>query len=382
MKGVDYSMLKEKRVNNEEKEWSEYAREEVKKLSNYIPGKPINEVKKEYGLSKVIKLASNENPLGVSANVQDTIIKGCKRINRYPDGASRKLVDKIAEKLDISKDMITPGNGSDGLLKVIAETFLAKNDEVIISYPSFVEYNFVSQLMGCHITRVWTRDYQQNIKGIRDAITAKTKLIFLANPDNPTGTIMAKNKLEDLLNNMSSDVIVVIDEAYHEYVQNNNYPNGLDYVKAGYPVIVLRTLSKVYGLAGLRLGYALTTPEVKAMLMKVRDPFNVNQIAEIAGIAALNDNKFFQKTINNNESEKEYLYSELERLNLKYVPTESNFILIDTGMDSLKLFTELMKKGIIIRPGKPLGYNRHIRVSIGTHEENEEFIRAFELTLE
>jgi len=376
-------MLKEKRVNNEEKEWSEHVREEVKKLSNYIPGKPINEVKKEYGLSKVIKLASNENPLEVSTNVQETIIKECKRINRYPDGASRKLVNKLAEKLDISEDMITLGNGSDGLLKVIAETFLAQNDEVIISYPSFVEYNFVSQLMGCQITRVWTRNYQQNITGIRDAITAKTKLIFLANPDNPTGTIITKSKLDELLlNNKASDVIVIIDEAYHEYVQNNNYPDSLDYVKAGYPVIVLRTLSKAYGLAGLRLGYAITTPEVKAMLMKVRDPFNVNHIAEMAGIAALNDDEFFHESINNNKREKEYLYQELERLNLNYVPSESNFILIDTGMDSLKLFTELMKKGVIIRPGKLLGYNRHIRVSIGTHEENEEFIRVLELTLE
>ena len=376
-------MLKEKRVNNEEKDWSEQVREEVKKLSNYIPGKPINEVKKEYGLSKVIKLASNENPLKVSANVQETIIKECKRINRYPDGASRKLVNKLAEKLDISEDMITLGNGSDGLLKVIAETFLAQNDEVIISYPSFVEYNFVSQLMGCQITRVWTRNYQQNITGIRDAITAKTKLIFLANPDNPTGTIITKSKLDELLlNNKASDVIVIIDEAYHEYVQNNNYPDSLDYVKAGYPVIVLRTLSKAYGLAGLRLGYALTTPKVKAMLMKVRDPFNVNHIAEMAGIAALNDDEFFHESINNNKREKEYLYQELERLNLNYVPSESNFILIDTGMDSLKLFTELMKKGVIIRPGKLLGYNRHIRVSIGTHEENEEFIRVLELTLE
>ncbi len=375
-------MLKEKSSSINKIDWSAETRNEIKKINSYIPGKPIKEVKEEYGLSEVIKLASNENPFSISSKVKNVIQEETKNINRYPDGANNKLTEKIAEKLGIGKDMITPGNGSDGLLKIIAETFLSRNDEVIISYPSFVEYNFVSQLVGCNITRVWTRDYKQNLAGICDAATSSTKMIFLTNPDNPTGSIIEKEELENLLAQLPANVIVVLDEAYHEYVQNNNYTDGIDYIKQGYPVIVLRTFSKAYALAGLRLGYAITAPEVKQNLMKVRDPFNVNHIAEMAGIAALEDEEFFQKTIENNKKEKEYLYGELDRLNLNYVESEANFILVDIGMDSMELFTRLMKKGVIIRPGKPLGYNRHIRVTIGTHKENKKFIKALELTID
>ncbi len=362
--------------------WKKVVRKETKIIKPYIPGKPIEEVKEEYGLEKVIKLASNENPLGVSPLVEKTIKEEISNINRYPDGGSSTLKRDLAEKMDVDEDMLTIGNGSDGLLKVIAEAFLESNSRVIISYPSFVEYKFVSQLMGCQIVRVWMRDYRQNLQGILDAVTSDTKMIFLTNPDNPTGTMLPDKEIRKLLDRLPDDIIVVLDEAYHEYVQGPDYPDGINYIKEGYPVIILRTFSKVYGLAGLRLGYAVSCAGIREVLMKVRDPFNVNHIAEKAGKAALADEEFVQRTIAVNEEGKEYLYGELDRMGLYYVPTQANFLLIKVDMDSDILFKKLLKRGIIIRSGKPLSFPGHIRVSIGLPEENREFIRNLELTLE
>ena len=352
-------------------------RNEVSKIKKYVPGKSMDEVKKEYDLDRVIKLASNENPIGVSEKVKERINKVAANINRYPDMDSRGLKDELLEKLDINSDMIAFGNGSDGLLKVIAEVFLKKEDQVIISYPSFVEYKFVSQLMGSQLIRVWMNDYIQNIEGIINSITEDTKLIFLTNPHNPSGTIIKRKDLQVLLDNLPEDLIVVLDEAYYEYVSDEEYPDGLDYIREDYPVIVLRTFSKAYGLAGLRLGYALARPELIDYIMRARDPFNVNKVAENAGIAALNDKEYMKKTLENNKKGKEYLYNELSKIGLKYVPTEANFILVNIKEhDSMELFKKLQSSGIIIRPGKLLGYQHHIRVSIGTTEENEIFIKT------
>ena len=356
-------------------------RDEINKIKPYIPGKPISEVKEELGLEKVIKLASNENPLPTSEKVKQAINKEIADINLYPDGASRRLTETLCARENIEEDMVIVGNGSDGLIKVIGETFLDRDSQVIISYPSFVEYNFIAQLMGCHIIRVWMRQYQQNIEGIINACTGKTNMIFITSPDNPTGTIIGKNKLDKLLHSIPDDVLVVLDEAYHEYVQDENYPSGIDYVKQGYPVIVLRTFSKAYGLAGLRLGYAIAAPEIIELLMKARDPFNVNRIAEVAGKAVLEDEAFLKESVAINEQGKKYLYGQLEKMGLEYVPTQANFVLVNVKVNSMELFDNLLQKGIIIRPGKPLGYPGHIRVTIGTPEENEAFIEALKETL-
>ena len=358
--------------------WKKLVRKEISKIQPYVPGKPITEVKEELGLEEIIKMASNENPLPVSKKVKKAIEKEISNINLYPDGASRSLVADLAEKNDVEEEMIICGNGSDGIIKVIGETFLDRDSQVIISYPSFVEYKFIAQLMGTHIIRVWMRNYQQNLEGIAEACSSDTDMIFLTNPDNPTGTMFTEQELEKLLAEIPEDTLVILDEAYHEYVQNDEYPDGIDYVKKGYPVIVLRTFSKAYGLAGLRLGYGIAQPEIIEKLMKARDPFNVNRLAEMAGKAALKDEEFLNKTIEINEKGKKYLYSELERMGLEYIPTSANFILVNIQHDSEEVFQKMLEKGVIIRPGKPLGYPEHLRVTVGLPEENEKFVEVLE----
>ncbi|MFW6034715.1 MAG: histidinol-phosphate transaminase [Halothermotrichaceae bacterium] len=349
-------------------------RDEVDKIKPYIPGKPISEVKSEYGLDKVVKLASNENPLDISTKVEEAIKKELNSIGLYPDGGCRLLKGKLAEKYGIDEDMIIFGNGSDGLLKVIAESFVKAEDEVVISYPTFVEYIFVANMMGANLVRVMMDDYHQNLPALTEAASEKTKLLFLTNPHNPAGTLFTADEFDELMNKVPDNVIVVVDEAYFEYVDDKAYPDTLEYIKKGYPIILLRTFSKAYGLAGLRIGYAVADPDIIAILKRMRDPFNVNRIAQKAAAAALDDKEFLEKTLEINEKGKKYLYQEFEKRGLDYVPTQSNFIMVKVNMDSMKLFKDLMKEGIIIRPGKPLGYPEHIRVSIGLPEENELFI--------
>ncbi len=361
--------------------WKKSLRKEINKIKPYIPGKPIKEVKEELGLEKVIKMASNENPLPISKKVKKAIEKEINNINLYPDGGSKSLKKTLCEGKNLPEEMVIFGNGSDGIIKIIGETFLNANSQVIISYPSFVEYNFIAQLMGSHIIRVWMRNYNQNLRGIVDAASSKTNLVFLTSPDNPTGTIINKKNLDKLLYKLPDNVIIVLDEAYYEYVNNKNYPDSIEYIKQGYPLIVLRTFSKAYGLAGLRLGYAISSPEIITVLKKARDPFNVNRLAQAAGKAALKDDKFLEKTKENNQEGKNYLYKELDKLGLDYIPSEANFILINVKTDSVKLFNQLLEKGIIIRPGKPLGYPEHIRVTIGLPEENKAFINNLKKVL-
>lgn len=368
-------------VKKSTKGWKKSLRSEIGKIKPYIPGKPISEVKEELGLEEVIKLASNENPLPTSSKVEKAVKEEMDKINLYPDGASRRLKTKLCEHLDIAGDMLALGNGSDGLIKVLGETFLDRDSQVIISYPSFVEYNFIAQLMGSHIIRVWRKNYHQDIDSIINACSSDTNMIFLTSPDNPTGTIIEKEELDKLLTEIPDDVLVVIDEAYFEYVNDDNYPDGIEYVKEGYPVIVLRTFSKAYGLAGLRLGYAVAQPEIIEALMKARDPFNVNRIAEVAGKAILEDEEFLQNTLENNEQGKKYLYDQLDEMGLEYVPTHSNFILINIKTNSNQLFENLLERGVIIRSGKPLGFPGHIRLTIGTPEENKKFIQALKKEL-
>ncbi|HLV10335.1 MAG TPA: histidinol-phosphate transaminase [Halanaerobiales bacterium] len=356
-------------------------RNEVKRIKPYIPGKPIKEVKEEYGLENIIKLASNENPLGCSERVREIILSELDNLNRYPDGANRSLRKILSEKLEVSQDMLIPGNGSDGLLKILAESFLTSEDQVIISQPTFVEYLFISHLMGSQLIRVYMDNYHQNLAAIADAVTSNTKMIFLTNPHNPAGTIFRKKEFKEFINSIPDDIIVVVDEAYSEYVCDETYPDTIPYINDGYNIVVLRTFSKAYGLAGLRIGYAITLPEIIEIMTKVRDPFNVNHLAEMAAIAALEDQDFFEETIRANEEGKQYLYGEFEKRNLKYVPTEANFILLDINMDAGKAFKRLLKQGVIVRSGDPLGYPGHLRITIGTLEECKFLMKSIDKIL-
>ena len=356
-------------------------REEIGILKPYIPGKPIEEVQEEYGLERVVKLASNENPLPLSEKVRKAIENELREINRYPDSDSRLLKKALAGKLGLSEEMLLFGNGSDGLLKIIGETFLNKGEEVIVSDPTFVEYIFVANLMGAELKRIEMKSYQQDLAGIIGAITDKTKMIFLTSPHNPAGTIIKKGELRDFLDQVPENILVVVDEAYYEYVQDEDYPDIIEFIKEGYPVIGLRTFSKAYGLAGIRLGYLFADPEIVALLAKALDPFNVNRIAQAAALAALEDEEFLQKTIELNEEGKEFLYREMGKRGFDYVPTEANFILVNVRMDAMDLFNKLLRLGVIIRPGDPLGYPEHIRLTIGTMEENKIFLDSIDKEL-
>ncbi|MFW5972140.1 MAG: histidinol-phosphate transaminase [Bacillota bacterium] len=366
---------------NEKNIYNNMVREEIHHLKPYIPGKPIEEVKEEHGLERVTKLASNENPLGVSEYVKKVIKVNLDDSFRYPDGGCRIIKKPLSTKLGIDQDMLLFGNGSDGLLKVIAETFLKKGDEVIVSDPTFVEYIFVSNLMGAQLKKVKMTPYNQDIMKILETITENTKMIFLTSPHNPAGTIINKMDFDYFMKNIPEHVIVVVDEAYYEYVQNENYPDSLDYINKDYPIILLRTFSKAYGLAGLRIGYAISNSQLIALLSKAREPFNVNHLSQVAAAAALEDEEFLNKTREINQVGKKYLYDELNARKIKYVPTESNFILINISMDSMDVFDRLLKMGVIIRPGKPLGYPEHIRVTIGLPEENKIFINSIDKLL-
>ena len=361
--------------------YSQMIREEINSLNPYIPGKPIEEVQEEYGLEKVIKLASNENPLGLSEKVKNVIINELTAINRYPDGDCRLIKRAVAKKLNVSEDMLLFGNGSDGLLKVIAETFINKGDEVIIFDPSFVEYSFTANLMGADLKRIKMNPYHQDLDSILQVVSDKTKMVFLTSPHNPAGTIITDEQLRLFLDRFPDNTLLIMDEAYYEYVQSDEYPDSLEYIKKGYPLIVLRTFSKVYGLAGLRMGYLIADSEIVSLVAKALDPFNVNRISQAAALAALEDEEFIKNSIRVNEAGKEYLYKELEKRNITYVPTEANFILINMGINSMEVFDKLLRMGVIIRPGKPLGYPDHIRLSIGTEEENKIFINSIDKLL-
>ena len=361
--------------------YTKLVREEVHSLKPYIPGKPIEEVQEEYGLERIIKIASNENPLGVSEKVKKAVVEEIMNINRYPDGGCRIIKKPLAEKLGILEDMLLFGNGSDGLLKVIGETFINKGDEIIISDPTFVEYIFVSNLMGAKIKRVKMNPYHQDIELIANMVTDKTKMVFLTSPHNPAGTVINNDDLKYFMEKIPENILVVLDQAYYEYVQDRDYPDVLEYIEQGYPIIALRTFSKAYGLAGLRIGYAIANPQLISLLSKGRDPFNVNRIAQVAARAALNDQDFLKKTLELNEMGKKYLYRELKSRNINYVPTEANFILVDISRDTIDVFNRMLEMGVIIRPGKPLGYPEHIRVTIGLPEENKIFIDSIDKLL-
>ncbi|MFP4660686.1 MAG: histidinol-phosphate transaminase [Halanaerobiales bacterium] len=361
--------------------YDQLVREEIHTLKPYIPGKPIEEVKKEYGLDHITKLASNENPLGVSERVKKAVAEELDNMFRYPDGGCRIIKKSLADKLRITEDMLLFGNGSDGLLKVIGEAFINKGDQVVISDPTFVEYIFVSNLMGAEIKRVKMVSYNQDIKKLIEMVTNKTKIVFLTSPHNPAGTIIKDKELKYFMESIPSDVLVILDEAYYEYVQDEEYPDVLEYIKEGYPIIALRTFSKAYGLAGLRIGYAIGEAGLIGLLSKAREPFNVNRISQIAARAALEDENFLKRAVEVNEEGKKYLYKELEARNIDYVPTESNFILVNIEQDSIEVFNKLLKMGVIIRPGKPLGYPGHIRVTIGLAEENKIFLNSIDKLL-
>ncbi|HWP97928.1 MAG TPA: histidinol-phosphate transaminase [Syntrophomonadaceae bacterium] len=352
------------------------ARGEIFNLKPYIPGKPVEEVQRELGLTDIVKMASNENPLGPSPLAVKALGEALDRIYMYPDANCFQLRDKMAAKLDVRERSIVIGNGSDELLKMIAEAFIHSGDEVIYADPTFAEYEFTALLMGACTRTIPLNNFGHDLEGILAVVNEKTRIIYLCNPNNPTGTVVTQAQLDRFIALLPETVLLVIDEAYGEYATNPEYPDGLRYVREDRPVIVLRTFSKIYGLAALRVGYGVTRTDIAAALERVREPFNVNMLAQVGATAALEDQEHLSRSLECNQQGKDYLYRELGRMGLKWVPTEANFVLVDTAQDCQKVYEQLLRQGIIVRSGNVFGYPTHIRVTVGLPDQNARFIKA------
>ncbi len=353
-------------------------RNEIKDLSPYMPGKPIEDVKKEYGLDEVIKLASNENPLGCSPDVLETI-RSTDSLELYPDGNCTILKQELATKLNLDCKEIILTNGSDEMVDMLAKTFLNSGDEVIMSSVTFPRYNSVTTMMGAKSVVVPLKDWTYDLDSMFKEITDKTKFIWLCNPNNPTGTIFTEEELFKFLNSVPKNIIVVYDEAYNEYVTCDDYPHDTEKLLEKYPnLIIMRTFSKIYGLAALRIGYTLANKDIIESIERVRCPFNVNSIAQNAAIAALKDQEFVKKSYDMNIEGKKYLYEEFDKLGFDYPKTETNHIFVNVGQDAGFVFEELQKRGVIIRAFM----DSYIRVTIGTMEQNKIFIEKLKEVLD
>jgi histidinol-phosphate aminotransferase len=350
--------------------------ENVTRLVPYRPGKPIEEVKRELGLSHVIKLASNENALGPAPRAAAAMQEAAARVHLYPDGACYELRQAVAAHLGVPGDHLIFGNGSDDIIHLLGVTFLAPGDEAIQADPSFVRYEAAAILnrAPCHLVPL--RDWTHDLQAMADRINERTRLIFIANPNNPTGTIVKAVEVSRFMREVPDRALVVFDEAYFEYVEAADYPDSLRYVREGENVIVLRTFSKAYGLAGLRVGYGVARPEIIGPLERVREPFNVNLVAQAAAAAALGDTEHVRRSQAMNREGRERFYRAFDELGLKYAPTEANFVWVDVGRDSVEVFNALLRRGVIVRTGDIFGAETHLRVTIGTAGENEAFLSA------
>jgi histidinol-phosphate aminotransferase len=351
-------------------------RQQILSIKPYTPGKPVEEVERELGITDVIKLASNENPLGPSPASVAIMQEMIGKVAAYPDGNCYYLKNALAEALGVTPGHLIVGNGSDEIIKLIAEAFLDEGEEAVVANPTFSEYDFAVKIMGGRTVEVPSRNLGHDLEAMAAAVTEKTKLIFVCNPNNPTGTKVGKEEVKKLMDRLPKGVITIFDEAYYEYVTEEDYPQTLDLVREGRDVIVLRTFSKIYGLAGLRIGFGVASPELIGMLMRVKEPFNVNMLAQAAALAALGDQEHVINSRELNEAGKAYLYGEFERLGLFYEPTHANFIWLQVKADCKTVFAKLLRRGVIIRTGDIFGAPDVIRVTIGTPPQNKRFIEA------
>lgn len=348
------------------------------RIRPYPPGKPIEEVERELGHT-AIKLASNENPLGPSPKAQEAIRNYLDHIHFYPDGSGYYLRKKLAEIHGLAPAQIILGAGSTDLIELAAKTFLAGSaDEAITSESAFYMYRLAIEDMGAGLVQTPMRNLTFDLTAISHAITARTKLVYLGNPNNPTGTAFTADELDRFLSAIPPRVLVVLDEAYFDYVQQPDYSRSVDLVREGKNLLALRTFSKVYGLAGIRLGYGMGHPELIECLQRIRSPFNASSLAQVAGLAALDDREHVAKSVESNRREMRFLTGELTLLGIRYTPSVGNFLLIDTGRDCEEDFIRLLHEGVIVRPMKLYGFPTCLRVTVGRHEENEQFLEALQ----
>lgn len=358
----------------------------VSALKPYVPGKPIEELERELGIKDCIKLASNENPLGPSFRALEALrgfLKNGQDLCRYPDDSAFHLKNAISERLSNGPLRVNPedvilGNGSNTLIDIAVRTYMGPGDEAVMGTPSFVSYPLAVRAVGGVCVEVPLVDYRHDLQAMADAITGKTRIVFIANPNNPTGAINKGDELERFMARMPDGVLVVMDEAYYEYVGSAEYPVSLRYYSEKRDVLILRTFSKVYGLAGLRIGYGIAGSDIIVEMDKIRGPFNTNTPSQVAALHALTDDGHLRKTLEMNEQGKQFLYGEFDSMSVQYVPTEANFIYMPLNVDSGVVYDALLRLGVIVRPVGP----KEVRVTIGLPEENRRFIEALKTVKE
>jgi histidinol-phosphate aminotransferase len=349
------------------------APDHINSINPYVPGKPIEELERELGITGSTKLASNENPLGPSPLAVKALRRGISGLNRYPDGSCFYLRSALSEKLSVSGSDIIFGNGSNEIIELAVRTFLSPGDEAIMAQPSFVVYSMIVQAVKGKNIIVPLLDWRHDLEAIALKITDRTKIIFIANPNNPTGTINTRNEMDSFMEKVPEGVLVVVDEAYYEYVRSGDYADSMTYYRQGRNILILRTFSKIYGLAGLRVGYGIGKAEIITEMNKVRQPFNVNTLAQMAAAAALRDQTHVDKSKRTNERGLKYLYRGLKALKIHFIPSEANFIYVPLKYDTaLQIYNDLLKEGVIVRPMGP----RAIRITVGLPGENKRLIEA------
>ena len=340
-------------------------------LKTGTAGTSLEEVKRKYGLTQIVKLASNENPLGASPKAAQILKESASEMNIYPDPNGLKVRTQIASHRDVKTEQVLHGNGSAEIITFLGEVFINEGDECIIPATTYQRYGEVISIMGGKRIFSPLKDYRIDLEDMAQRVTPLTKLIVIANPNNPTGDIVRQNEVKAFLNIIRKDIIVVFDEAYAEYVEDQEYPNTVDLISQGYNIVALRTFSKAYGMAGVRIGYAISNSEIIRLLNSVRSVFNVNRFAQLAAVEALKDREHLNKSINLVWDEKKFYTRQLKNLDLFFIPTSANFVFVKVGVDDLKLHETMVQKGIIIRPMTAWGYKGFIRITIGTHEQNE-----------
>jgi histidinol-phosphate aminotransferase len=352
--------------------------EHILSIKPYKPGKPIEEVEREYGIEHSIKLASNENPLGPSPMAVKAIQKALSKLNRYPDGGGHDLIRNISKHQGVMPENVVLGNGSDEIIGMLTCALLQPGNEAILPRPSFLMYDILVRSAGARPVPVELASLSIDLDGIRNSITPDTRMIFLCNPNNPTGTIFTQKEFETFLESIPKEVVVVVDEAYIEFVRDADCANSVDSINSDPPVVTLRTFSKVYGLAGLRIGYGVMSEDIASILNRIRLPFNASSLAQAGANAALKDEAFLKKTRQLITEELNFLWKELKGLGIRFFPTQANFFLIDTGKNADEVFENMLRQGVIVRSMTSYGYPEYIRINAGLHDENVRFLEALE----
>lgn len=355
--------------------------EHLRGLERYEPGLPIEEVRERYGLDRVVKLASNENPLGPSPRALEALAGALRQLHRYPDGTARALRRALAERAGLDPRQVVVGNGSTDLIDLLARTFLGPEDDAVSSEDAFARFRQVVQARNGRSRLVPTREHAADLPALAAAVGPGTRLVYLANPNNPTGAWSRRREIESLIDRLPSRTLLVLDEAYHEYAEAPDYPDGLDYVRRGARVVVLRTFSKVYGLAGLRVGYGFAAPEVVEAVDTVREPFNSNRLAQVAALAAMEDRAHVERSVALNREQKAALETALRDRGIRTLPSLGNFLCVEVRRDGAAVFEGLLERGVIVRPLAGYGLPTWLRVTVGLAEENAALLAALDAVL-